>query len=43
MHHATSTGLLSAFAPGFGIAVLPCIVADAEPDLIRCLPPRDGS
>ena len=25
---------------GFGIAVLPCIVADAEPDLVRCLPPR---
>ena len=40
MHHATSTGLLSAVRSGFGIAVLPCIVADAEPDLIRCLPPR---
>ena len=43
MHHATSTGLLSAVRSGFGIAVLPCIVADAEPDLVRCLPPRDGS
>jgi DNA-binding transcriptional LysR family regulator len=40
MHHATSTGLLSAVRSGFGIAVLPCIVADAEPDLVRCLPPR---
>jgi DNA-binding transcriptional LysR family regulator len=41
MHHATSTGLLSAVRSGFGIAVLPCIVADAEPDLVRCLPPRE--
>ena len=41
MHHATSTGLLSAVRSGFGIAVLPCVVADAEPDLVRCLPPRD--
>lgn len=42
MHHATSTGLLSAVRSGFGIAVLPCIVADAEPDLVRCIPPRDN-
>ena len=42
IHHATSSGLFSAVRSGFGIAVLPCIVADAEPDLIRCLPPRDG-
>lgn len=40
MHHANATGLLSAVRSGFGIAVLPCIVADADPDLIRCLPPR---
>lgn len=40
IHHGTSTGLLSAVRSGFGIAVLPCIVADDEPDLIRCLPPR---
>ena len=40
MHHATSTGLLTAVRSGFGIAVLPCIVADAEPDLIRCTKPR---
>ncbi len=42
MHHASSTGLLSGVRSGFGIAVLPCIVADAEPDLLRCLPPRGG-
>jgi len=41
IHHATSTGLLSAIRSGFGIAVLPCIVADADPDLIRCVPPRN--
>ena len=40
IHHGTSTGLLSAVRSGFGIAVLPCILADDEPDLIRCLPPR---
>lgn len=40
MHHATSTGLLSGVRSGFGLGVLPCIVADAEPDLIRCIPPR---
>ncbi len=40
IHHGTSTGLLSAVRSGFGIAVLPCLIADDEPDLIRCLPPR---
>jgi len=41
MHHATSGGLLSGVRSGFGIAVLPCIVGDADPDLIRCVPPRN--
>jgi DNA-binding transcriptional LysR family regulator len=40
MHHATSGGLLSGVRSGFGVAVLPCVVADADPDLVRCLPPR---
>ena len=40
MHHATSTGLLMAVRSGFGIAVLPCVVADGDPDLVRCIPPR---
>ena len=40
MHHSTSTGLLSGVRSGFGLGVLPCIVADADPDLIRCLTPR---
>lgn len=41
MHHATSGGLLSGVRSGFGIAVLPCVVADGDPDLIQCFPPRD--
>jgi DNA-binding transcriptional LysR family regulator len=40
MHHATSGGLLSGVRSGFGIAVLPCIVGDADRDLVRCVPPR---
>jgi len=40
MHHATSGGLLSGVRSGFGIAVLPCVVADADPDLIQCLTPK---
>ena len=40
VHHATSGGLLSGVRSGFGIAVLPCIAADADPDLIRCIHPR---
>ena len=42
VHHATSIGLLSAVRSGFGVAVLPCIVADGDPDLLRCIPPRPG-
>ena len=42
MHHASSTGLLSAVRSGFGVAVLPCVVADADPELIRCLPPKEA-
>jgi DNA-binding transcriptional LysR family regulator len=40
MHHATSGGLLSGVRSGFGIAVLPCVVGDSDPDLHQCLPPR---
>jgi DNA-binding transcriptional LysR family regulator len=31
--------LVSALRAGLGIAPLPCFVGDAEPDLVRCLPP----
>ena len=40
VHHATSGGLLSGVRSGFGIAVLPCIVADADPDLVQCVQRR---
>ena len=40
MHHASSGGLLSGVRSGFGIAVLPCVAADGDPDLYRCIPPR---
>ena len=42
MHHASATGMMSAIRSGLGIAVLPSIVADADPDLIQCVPPRAG-
>jgi len=41
MHHATSWGLLSAIRSGFGVSVLPCVVGDADPELIRCIPPKE--
>lgn len=41
MHHASAMGMMSAIRSGLGIAVLPCIVADADPDLIQCVPPKD--
>lgn len=40
MHNATSGGLLSGVRSGFGIAVLPCVAADGDPELIQCLAPR---
>lgn len=42
MHHASAMGLMSAIRSGLGIAVLPCIVADADPDLVQCVPPKHG-
>ena len=44
MHSGSATGLLSAVKSGAGIAALPCIVAEREPDLMRCYPlARDNS
>jgi DNA-binding transcriptional LysR family regulator len=31
--------LLTAVRAGFGVTMLPCLVGDAEPDLVRCFPP----
>lgn len=39
IEQGSATGLLSAIRAGLGIAVLPCLVADAMPDLVRCAPP----
>ncbi len=39
VEHDSSVGMLSAVRAGLGIAALPCLVADLEPDLVRCLPP----
>jgi DNA-binding transcriptional LysR family regulator len=33
------TNLVAALKAGLGIATLPCLVGDADPDLVRCLPP----
>jgi DNA-binding transcriptional LysR family regulator len=43
MQHGTSTGLLAAVRAGVGLAVLPTLVADLDPDLIMCLPPEAGN
>lgn len=39
MQHGTVTGLFSAVRSGLGLAALPCMVAELDDDLIRCLPP----
>lgn len=39
MEYGSSVGLLTAVRSSIGIAALPCIFADGEPDLIRCVPP----
>ena len=33
------TNLVLTLKAGLGIAMLPCLAGDAEPDLVRCLPP----
>ena len=38
MQHDSSSGMLSAVRAGFGLAVLPCMVADFDPELVQCLP-----
>jgi DNA-binding transcriptional LysR family regulator len=42
IHQASGTGLLAAIRAGFGLAVLPCILGDGDPDLVCCFPPRAG-
>jgi DNA-binding transcriptional LysR family regulator len=33
------TNLVSNLRAGLGVATLPCIVGDGEPELVRCFPP----
>jgi DNA-binding transcriptional LysR family regulator len=35
----TLTNLVSNLRAGLGLGTLPCFVGDAEPDLVRCMPP----
>lgn len=42
MQHTSAMGLLSSVRAGMGLAALPSFVADRDPDLIRCLPPKPG-
>lgn len=39
IHFGSSTGLLAAVRSGVGLSVLPTIIGENEPDLIRCLAP----
>lgn len=39
IRQTTMTGLLTGIRSGLGVGVLPCFVADGEPDLIRCTAP----
>lgn len=39
--HGSATGLLAAVRAGIGLAVLPGLVADRDPDLVRIFPPPD--
>ena len=41
MQHGSALGLLASVRSGVGLAVLPCFVADMDPDLVRCLPPTE--
>lgn len=40
MQYDTASGLLAGVRAGMGLTVLPAFLADREPDLIRCIPPK---
>lgn len=40
MKYDTGTGLLAGVRAGMGLTILPAFIADQEPDLIRCIPPK---
>jgi DNA-binding transcriptional LysR family regulator len=41
MQYDSASGLLAGVRSGMGLTILPSFLADREPDLIRCIPPRD--
>lgn len=41
LQHQSEAGLYAAVRDGFGLAVLPSLVADRDPELVRVLPPRE--
>lgn len=40
MQYDSGTGLLAGVRSGMGLTILPAFIADREPDLIRCIPPK---
>lgn len=40
IQHASSTGVFTSVRAGSGLAVLPTLVAEGDPEFVRCLPPR---
>jgi len=42
VQHGSTSGLLAAVRAGSGLAVLPTLIADLDPDLLQCLPPKPG-
>lgn len=42
VEHSTATGLLAAVRAGAGLTVLPCLVGENDPTLVRCMAPDPG-
>jgi len=40
MQYGSAAGLLAGVRSGMGLTILPAFLADREPDLIRCIPPK---
>jgi len=40
MRYDTGSGLLAGVRAGMGLTILPAFIAEREPDLIRCIPPK---
>ncbi|WP_428680162.1 LysR family transcriptional regulator [Sphingopyxis sp.] len=40
MKYDSASGLLAGVRAGMGLTILPAFLADREPDLIRCIPPK---